>query len=209
MNKKELVMGLLFFISLPGFSQLLTDKWKITCGDCNSPKATISFWQRWYPFAGIHFSGDAEMFYIGPSIMAGTDFRLRKLLFLSTYFHYFNKIVNHKEDYSGFFEKGRFRTLSGALLLQMNTGKSLSKSFYIGAGVSLQKWMDRYNSSYKNWDKKRLTFIPAYRVGYFFPFERHKLAIEFNATGPYSYIDDSWSATEIFTQVSLGCRFIF
>ena len=161
----------------------------------------------WQPYLGIHVSGDAEMFYIGPSFQIGTDFQLKKRIILSSYLHYYSKKINTNNNNS-FFEKGEFKTVTGAVLCQINTGKSLTRSFFIAGGIAIQSWMDNYTSVNDTWDKKRITLLPAMRLGYFFPAGWHKLTAELNWTGPYSYSDGAVSAIELVTQLSLGMRFI-
>ncbi len=162
---------------------------------------------RWHPYIGIHVSGDAEMFYIGPSFQIGADFQLKKRITLTSYLHYYSKKVNNNGN-DFFFETGKFKTLTGAVLCQINTGKSLNRSFFIAGGIAIQSWMDNYSSSNNNWDKKRITVIPAMRLGYFFPADWHKFTVELNWTGPYSYTEGLGYTTEIVTQLSLGMRFI-
>jgi hypothetical protein len=164
---------------------------------------------RWHPYAGLHISGDAGMYYIGPSFQIGTDFYLQKKLLLSTYLHYFRDEL-HTTGENGFFEDGKYRTLTGALLIQLNTSKKITgRSFFIAAGMAIQNRVDTATTSYDQWNDRRTTLLPAFRLGYFFPLRSHKLSIEINGTGPYSEMVEGSGFTEILTQVSLGCRYIF
>ncbi|HKB42737.1 MAG TPA: hypothetical protein VKC90_00020 [Chitinophagaceae bacterium] len=207
MKKNCLWLFLFLMESTVVISQHKNTEWKVVCGDCIELKKKIPFWQRLHPYAGIHISGDAEMYYIGPSFQAGIDYRLRKKIVLSTYFHYYMKRVNKKE-YGGNFEKGRFKTATGAILLQWNTGRDPANSFFVAGGVAIQNWKDRFSSNYDNWDDKRVTLIPAVRIGYFFTPVKNTISVELNGTGPYSYMDGNWHATEILTQLSFGIRFL-
>lgn len=198
----KIIPILFFFLSSSAFSQN-----KQHPADTLTKSKSIGK-SRWHPYIGLHISGDAEMFYIGPSLQAGTDFQLKKRLVLSGYVHYFSKKIDNAKS-GGFFEHGRFKTITGELLVQGNTSKNLNRSFFLAGGVALQYWHDRYSNSFDNWDNERTTLIPAIRFGYFFPLNKQKITIEINATGPYSYKDGSSSVIEILTQISLGCRFIF
>jgi hypothetical protein len=165
--------------------------------------------RKWHPYLGLHITGDAEMFYIGPSFQLGTDLQLKKRFLVSSYIHYFGKKVNNVE-YGGYFENGKLNILTIAALAQLNTSRNLRRSFFIAGGIAFQYWHDRYKNNFSDWDNERNTLLPAIRFGYFFPSGKNRITIELNATGPYSYGDDNSSVTEILTQFSfLGCRFIF
>jgi hypothetical protein len=161
-----------------------------------------------HPYVGLHISGDAEMYYVGPSLQAGADLQLRKKLLLTSYIHYFKKKVTRTES-GGSFENGKFKTVTVAALIQFNTSKKLSRSFFLAGGFCVQKWNDIFISDYGAWNKQRKNYLPAIRVGYFFSTGKNKLTIELNGTGPYSYSDFVWQTVEILTQLSLGTRFIF
>lgn len=162
---------------------------------------------RWHPYAGLHLSSDAEMYYLGPSFQAGVDVNLAKKLALSAYLHYFYVGVNDSDN--GLDQKGRTRTFTGALLIQYDLGKGWYKGTFVGFGLALQRYADRFQGSWGTWDDKRSTATPAIRIGYLFPAGLHAIAIEFNGTGPYTYNEGLSTITEIFTQVSFGGRFIF
>ena len=161
----------------------------------------------WHPYAGLHLSSDAEMYYLGPSFEVGSDVTLTKHLALGTYFHYFYVGVNNRTD--GLIEKGRLRTFTWALLLQLNAGAGWYKGFFIGFGLALQRYADRFQGPFGSWNDKRSTATLAIRTGYTFAAGFHAIAIEFNGIGPYTYSDGYGTITEIFTQVSFGGRFIF
>ncbi len=198
MHNRQLLHLFFIFISLPVFSQSKHNR---------TDTIRIDRQHKLQPYIGLHISGDAEMFYIGPSFQLGTDYRLKKKLFLSGYIHYFTRRVNN--TYVDFHEDGRIKILTAAILLQANTGKKPDKSFFIAGGLAYQYWHDKYESDFNNIDNERYTLLPAIRLGHFFPVGKQKLSVEINATGPYSYHDDNWSVTELITQLSLGCRFIF
>ncbi|MFI5186994.1 MAG: hypothetical protein ACHQF0_09735 [Chitinophagales bacterium] len=157
------------------------------------------------PYAGIHISGDAEMFYIGPSFQIGGDFQLKRRLLLSSYFQFFKKRVYHPVP----FERGSFQTETAACLVQLNTGAKISRSFFIAGGICVQRLSDDYMAIFNSYNVQRTNVLPAVRIGYFFSLQKHEIAIELNAEGPYSYQDDGATITEIITQLSFGVRFIF
>lgn len=81
---------------------------------------------------------------------------------------------------------------------------------YIAGGVALQSYSDRFRELFGSWDTYLTTFTPAIRFGYIISSRLRALAVEFNGTGPYSY-PEGYGGTyiEVFTQVSIGARFIF
>ena len=160
-----------------------------------------------HPYAGLHFSSDAEMYYLGPSFEAGSDITFTNHLALGTYFHYFYVGVNNRTD--GLIEKGRLRTFTWVVLLQLNAGAGWYKGFFVGLGLALQRYADRFQGPFGSWNDKRSTATLAIRTGYTFTAGLHAIAIEFNGIGPYTYSDGYGTITEIFTQVSFGGRFIF
>jgi hypothetical protein len=161
---------------------------------------------RLHPYAGLHMSGDAEMYYIGPSLQLGADYQLKKRSLVTAYLHYFHKYINNST--SIYTEHGLFKTITFAIMLQGNFSKKCNKSFFGAAGLAVQNWADRYEDSWESWNKKRTTVLPAARLGYFFTVNHCKLAIELNATGPYHYHEDSDDILEILTQLSVGMRII-
>jgi hypothetical protein len=201
---------LLFFFVLAqplgGQSQAKPSKWR--SGE-DSLIIVQKHLERWHPYAGIHLSSDPELYYLGPSFQAGLDYNFTTHLALSTYLHYFHVSTNNNND-NGIIEIGRLRTFTSALLLQVNAGAGWYKGFFIGGGVALQRYADRFQGIFGSWDTYRTTFTPAIRIGYIFSAGLHAIALEFNGTGPYSY-PDGYGGTymEVFTQVSIGARFIF
>ena len=207
--QKNISWLLLFFLTgSSAFSQHKEKEWAIICGDCSYTKVKDTTRHRWHPYVGIHVSGDAEMFYVGPSFQAGTDFMLTKRVLLSTYIHYFGKKVNNAGA-NGFFENGKFKTIPGTVLIQVNTARNLNRSFFIGLGAAVQRWRDNYSSSFDSWDDKRTTITPAMRLGYFLPVGNNKISVELNGTGPYKSGDAASYSIEILTQISFGVRYIF
>ena len=85
-----------------------------------------------------------------------------------------------------------------------------TKGFFAAGGVALQQWADRFKGNFGSYNDARTTVTPAIRMGYIFPAGLRAITIEFNGTGPYSYSDGAYGTIiEVFTQVSLGVRFIF
>lgn len=193
-----------FVKPLPAQGQFKTAKWKNVQDSLVIVQSHLS---RWHPYGGLYLSSDAEMYYLGPSFMAGVDVNLKKRLALGAYIHYFFVGVNNRD--SGLIEKGRMRTFTTAFLVQLNAGAGWYKGFFVGLGLAIQVYADRFQGGLGRWDDKRITAMPVIRMGYIFPAGLHAIAIEFNGTGPYSYNDGPDTITEIFTQVSFGGRFIF
>src|SRR6185312_3113836 len=149
---------------------------------------------RIHPYAGLHLSSDAEMYYLGPSFQAGVDINLTQKLAVTSYLHYFYVGVNNVEN--RLIQKGRMRTFTGALLIQYDWGTGWYKGFFVSFGLALQRYADRFQGSWSTWDDKRSTVTPAIRVGYLFPAGLHAIAIEFNGTGPYTYTEGPDTITE-------------
>jgi len=76
---------------------------------------------KWHPYGGLHVSGDAEMYYGGPSFQAGVDYNLTRRLALSTYVHYFHASSDLRDN-TGAVEKGQFKTFTSTLLFQVDMG---------------------------------------------------------------------------------------
>ena len=161
---------------------------------------------RVHPYAGLHVSGDADLYYVGPSWQLGADYVLKERSLLTSYLHYFHK--NYNNSTSIYKEQGILNSLTFALMVQGNFGINTRRSMYGAAGLALQRWSDRFNSDWADWNRKRTTVLPCIRFGCFFTVDRSKIALELNATGPYSYHEDGDHIIEIITQLSLGMRLI-
>jgi hypothetical protein len=163
---------------------------------------------KWHPYGGLHISSDAELYYAGPSFEAGFDANLTRRLLFSTYIHYYHGKVDNTDN-TGVSSLGRFKTFTVASLIQVNPGAGWYKGFFIGLGMAVQFYSDHFKSNLRNLDVSRTTLTPAIRMGYTFPAGLHAIAIEFNGIGPYTEKDGTDQYMEVFTQVSLGARFIF
>ena len=146
---------------------------------------------RWRSYVGVYFTGDAEVYYAGPSILLGSSFFIKKDLSVSFYGHYFEKDFG---DHS-------FKAGTVAILCQVNLGKR--ERFYIAVGSAWQRAIeeDDFYSDVIN----RSIIIPAFRVGHHFAFKKFTLSPEINATGPYIYNN----GLELFTLPSIGVRLHF
>jgi hypothetical protein len=165
---------------------------------------------RLHYYGGLHLTSDAEMYYLAPSFQAGVEFNLKRRLALSAYIHYFYSTVNNAGNSNPANEIGRYRTFTSAVLIQADAGSGWYKGFFIGIGLAMQQYADKFQGPFGSYDERGTRVIPAIRMGYLFPAGLHAIAVEFNGTGPYSYNDGlTGTVTEIFTQVSLGGRFIF
>jgi len=169
---------------------------------------------KWYPYAGLHGSMDAEGFYVGPSFQVGTDYAVRKKLALTAYLHYFPKSV--KGYYEGGYEQGRFRCLTLAVMAQKRVFNKGERGWFVAGGMAFQHAKDDYvyDDPYNNddWEdhSNRFLVTGAFRFGYNFPLKNMAMAFEINGTGPYiskvgpaPYYNQS---IEILTQLSLGFR---
>jgi hypothetical protein len=163
---------------------------------------------RIHPFLGLHASGDAEMYYLGPSIQAGMDVDIKPNFGLSSYLHFFPRKFNRSYP-DGRFEKGDYKAFTAALLLESRPGR-FSSGFSMAGGLAFQHLNDSFSSDFTNWKRERNILVAALRIGYAFPIKNQRLSIDLNATGPsfYNYEDNGFSnqVIEILTQLSLGMR---
>ncbi len=165
--------------------------------------------ERWHPYGGLHLTSDAELYYGGPSFQAGVDYNIKRNLSIGSYIHYFYGSVASVRN-NGISEEGRFRTFTVATILQLYAGKGWYKGFFFGAGLAIQDYADRFRGIFGYYDENHTTLMGAFRLGYTFPAGLRAISFEFNATGPYSTsYEPNEVYMEIFTQVSLGVRFIF
>ncbi|GAA4384456.1 hypothetical protein [Hymenobacter koreensis] len=170
---------------------------------------TASAQHKLRPYAGLHASGDAQMYYLGPSGQIGADYRINHSFGLTTYIHYFRRRIDRTEANNGF-EKGRFDCLTGAVLAQVHLGQKPERGLFVGAGIAAQRWEDKFESDWTSgWHTIRRNVLPAIRFGYAFPVGQHHLTAELNATGPYQERTAQGSYTELITQLSIGTRFVW
>ncbi|OGX89265.1 hypothetical protein BEN47_07655 [Hymenobacter lapidarius] len=171
--------------------------------------AAVSAQHRLRPYAGLHGSGDAQMYYLGPSGQIGADYRIKDSWGLTTYGHYFRRRIDRKEA-NNQFEKASFDCLTGAVLVQFYFGGKPNRGFFAGAGVAVQRVEDDFVSDWNpGWYDLRSDVLPAIRFGYAFPVGSHQLTAELNATGPYQERTVYYTHTELITQLSVGTRFIW
>ena len=141
-------------------------------------------------YAGVFFTGDAQMYYTGPSVLIGSDFQASAEVTVGMYGQYFEK---------DFGDHG-YQSWTLAALAQLYVGKK--KQFYIAAGVAWQRALE-HDDLYPDVIDRSI-IIPSYRFGRHLVFKKYALSPELNLTGPYSY--NGGSSTELFTQTSLGLR---
>ena len=97
--------------------------------------STVFGQSRWNPYAGVSVSMDAGGYFVGPSFLAGTDYRLKNKISASAYLHYFSARLN--DTYlDGTVEKGKYKSLITAILLQTQLSKNDNKGFRGGIGIA-------------------------------------------------------------------------
>ncbi|MGY2131970.1 hypothetical protein ACW9KT_07065 [Hymenobacter sp. HD11105] len=164
--------------------------------------------QKWRPYAGIHASGDAEMYYLGPSFQLGTDYYFNDRLGLTGYVHSYRRGITNTDPAD--YEKGHFHCLTGAVLFELRPGKKALQGLFLAGGLAVQQVDSEFDSSWAYWDERRTNVLPVIRIGYAFPLlQRHLITVEINATGPYQERKYLSTYTEIITQLSLGTRIIW
>lgn len=167
---------------------------------------------KWKPYVGLHGSMDAGGYFVGPSVMVGTDYLVGEKLALSTYFHLFaDKLDDTFPD--GSFQKGEYRSYILAFMLQKQLAKSYAKGLNVAGGFALQRTTDEYITSFDEGSEKLNMVVAAFRFGYKFPIKKIALNVEINAVGPYvskvgpaPYYEQN---IKLLTQLSLGTRVIF
>ena len=203
------VIFLIFIMFMKPFiskAQYPHSKWKNAEDSLVLIKKHLS---RWHPYGGIHLTSDAELYYGGPSFQAGIDYNIKRNLSIGSYIHYFYGSVASVRS-NGISEEGRFRTITLATIIQAYAGKGWYKGFFVGAGIALQGYADRFSGINGYFNENHTTLMGAFRSGYTFSAGLRAISVELNVTGPYSMSPAPGDVyTEIFTQESLGVRFIF
>ncbi len=158
---------------------------------------------EWFFESAVRLTGDAEMYFIGPSWNAGAGRSVGKKWTMSTSYTYFSC----SRALPGM-PKEKYKTNTLDLILNFNF-LSLFKDrqgWYAGGGVA---WQSRYeiffiNNTYLSESKDY--FTSAYNVGYRFPVKikgkPRSLSIDIKATGAYR----EKTSIEILTQVMMGVR---
>jgi len=164
--------------------------------------------QRWHPYVGLHASGDAALYYLGPSLQVGTDYHFNGRIGLTGYLHSYRRSLTRTDPMH--YEKGHFHSLTGAVLVELRPARKAPRGFQLAAGLAVQQVDSEFDSRWAYWDERRTNVLPALRLGYAFPLlQRHLLTAELNATGPYQERGYGYTYTEIITQLSLGTRIIW
>ena len=164
---------------------------------------------RLRPYAGLHGSGDAQMYFLGPSAQVGADYRIDGFWSLTSYVHYFGRRIDRTGPNSQF-EKASLDCLTGAILAEMRFGHQPNRGMFVGAGVAAQRVEVNFSSDWTlGWHEFRRDILPAIRFGYAFPIGPHRLTAELNATGPYQERTAQFTSTELITQLGVGTRFMW
>lgn len=175
---------------------------------------------KWKPFAGLHVSGSADLYYIGPSYSAGVIHTFGKKQKWSwvpelTYFYRSSTYVYS----STLSERDRFEAFSIRSNFNYHTGKTTSKGIFFGAGLAFQKasdecWTTTDNGISKeenvHYDAIRYGVITGtVNAGYTFRLHKKKL-IQFliSATGPITAKDYWGTYVEGISVLSVGGRIV-
>ncbi len=144
----------------------------------------------WRHYVGVYFTGDAQMYYTGPSLQIGSDVLVHNNIRTSFYAHYF---VKDKGDHS-------FQTWTVAALGQISMGKG--RRLYAAFGLACQRTIEEDDVYFDV--VNRFIVVPAYKIGYHFLFRKIVISPEINTTGPYK--DRKTRSFELFTLPSIGVR---
>lgn len=167
---------------------------------------------RWHPYAGASASVDAGGYFFGPSVLAGTDYSLGDNISASTYLQYFSARLNDSYP-DGTIEKGKYRSMVAAALIQTNLSKNQNTGLRAGIGIAFQNSITRSDINNNLDTSKRNIFVAAFRLGYYMSLDPHQIIIEFDAAGPHHSTEGTppyqYEVTELLTQLSLGIKFVF
>lgn len=102
--------------------------------------APLNAQKKWRPFAGLHVSASADLYYLGPSYSAGVIHTIGKKQKWSwvpelTYF-YRSSTYEYSSTLS---ERDRFEAFSLRSTFNYQVGKKANKGLFIGAGIGFQK----------------------------------------------------------------------
>lgn len=173
-----------------------------------SGRAAAQSPSKFRPYAGLHGSGDAAMFFLGPSVQFGVDYHCAEPLRLSAYTQYARSRIDRRVSPAEF-EQGRLDGLTLALLAEVHLGRTPERGMFVGAGGAWQLVSVEVLNNLFYLLEDRAILVPALRVGHAFRLGTHQLTAELNATGPYHVSDEFGSHTELITQLSLGTRFVW
>ena len=172
----------------------------------------VSGQSRWHPYAGAGASMDAGGYFFGPSLLAGTDYWLTDKVSASSYFQYFAARLNDSYP-DGSIEKGKYRSMIGAALIQADLSKNQSMGLRAGIGIAFQNSITRSDINNTLDTTKRNILVPAFRLGYYISLDPGQIIIEFDAVGPHHYTEGNppyqTEITELLTQLSLGVKYVF
>lgn len=167
---------------------------------------------KWRPHAGINASMDAGGYFWGPSITAGTDYRLNDKVSASSYVQYFSARLNDSYP-DGTIEKGKYNSLVVAALIQSNLSKNQNNGLRAGIGLAFQKSTTRSDINNLRDTTRRNILVAAFRLGYYILLDPQLIVIEFDAVGPHRSTEGTppyqYEVTELLTQLSLGIKFVF
>ncbi len=144
--------------------------------------------------AGIYFTGDAAMEFIGPSFLIAQDIPVFIDKFsIVPYAQYFYAIYNTPED--------NFTSYAVGIMLQMNHYSVNGNGFYYALGLAFQYKREYYYGD----EEKEDLILPAFRIGYRFLAKKYKLHAEITTPA----FDAKGAGFELFTLPSIGLRIGF
>jgi hypothetical protein len=177
----------------------------ITCNEVHAQQN-----QKWFLETAIRFTGDAEMFFIGPSVGLGVGKHVGKNWSFSTSYTWFSRQVDEAD---GYYDKYRTHTIDVTSNYMLRNIFNPNRGFYVGGGIGVQARkevcfaFEHFSDTPDGIMEINETFVVGVlNTGYQFPIlmkgKLRSLAIDLKATGPYT-ID----YTESVTQLMLGIRF--
>lgn len=171
---------------------------------------------KWSPFLAVGVSGNSEMFYIGPSFMAGVQKPLGKKQkwHWVPELHFFQKSISEVISST---ETEEFQFLSYSIRSNFNYffGKKKGRGFFAGAGIGYQFASDQSEIIKDNGQQKETIpgeyvyeynrLMPTFNIGQSFGLNKGRsLKVLLSAIGPYHEKHGGWECTEIISVLSFN-----
>lgn len=176
---------------------------------------------KWKPFAGIHISGNSDLYYVGPSFSGGVIHPLGKTKKWNWVpeLQYFRKYSKY-DEIGNSHSWDRFISFSIRSNFNYQIGKNTSKGIFVGGGLGFQYAKDECATVTQNgtikeenlhYDAIRYGVVMlTFNAGYNFPLKKNKsLQAIITAIGPHTAKDDLGEYIEIISVLNAGIRIQF
>lgn len=182
----------------------------ITCHEVHAQQN-----RKWFVETAIWFTGDAELFFIGPSLGLGVGKHVGKNWSVSTSYTWFSRQIDHAH---GYYDKYRTHTFDLTSNYKLRNIFKPDAGLYVGGGVGVQARNEVCFAPEHFAETpdgivatNRTTAVAVLNMGYQFPIhingKPRSLSIDLKATGPYVEQSVQGNYVEILTQLMFGVRF--